>query len=86
MIPDLPHPHYLLPYRKALAEHGGFPFLGEVPIEADIRVKADAGEMPALFAADSPAREPLLRVTENMAIQIAKTLFENPGAPSLEIL
>lgn len=22
MVPDLPHPHYLLPYRKALAEHG----------------------------------------------------------------
>ncbi len=71
---------------KAKAEEMGVPFLGEIPIEADVRVKGDAGEMPGLYAEDSPAREPLLEVTQNVAMQIAKSLLENPSLPTLEVL
>lgn len=71
---------------KAKAEEMNVPFLGEVPIEADIRVKGDAGEMPVLFAEGSPTREPLLRVTENVAMSVARSLLENPSLPTLEVL
>jgi ATP-binding protein involved in chromosome partitioning len=64
----------------------GIPFLGEIPIEADIRVKGDAGKMSELFAEGSATRPPLLHVCEQTAIQIARQLLETPSMPSLEIL
>lgn len=71
---------------KRKAEELGVPFLGEIPIEADIRVKGDEGKISALFAEDSPARPHLLHVCEQMAMQIAKQLLETPQMPTLEIL
>lgn len=71
---------------KTKAQEMGVPFLGEVPIEAQIRVKGDEGQISGLLEEGSPAREPLLNVTEQVAIQIAKTLLESPQMPSLEIL
>jgi ATP-binding protein involved in chromosome partitioning len=71
---------------KQKAEQLGIPFLGEVPIEADIRIKGDAGRMSALFAEGNPARPHLLNITEQTAIQIARQLLETPVMPSLEIL
>jgi ATP-binding protein involved in chromosome partitioning len=68
------------------AEEMGVPFLGEVPIDADIRIKGDAGEMAALFAEGSPARPHLLHVCEQAAVQVAKQLLESPKMPTLEIL
>lgn len=71
---------------KKKAEELGLPFLGEVPIEADVRIKGDDGQMAALFAEGSPARPHLLNVCERIAIQIAKSLLESPQMPTLEIL
>jgi ATP-binding protein involved in chromosome partitioning len=71
--------------RRKAAELG-VPFLGEVPIDADIRIKGDEGKTAALFAADSPARPHLLHVCEQTAIQVAKQLLETPSMPTLEIL
>lgn len=71
---------------KAKAEQMGIPFLGEVPIEAIVRIRGDEGRVGALFSEDNPSREPLLRVTEQVAIQIARTLLEQPSLPNLEIL
>ena len=71
--------------RRKAAELG-VPFLGEVPIEAEIRIKGDEGKTAALFAADSPARPHLLHVCEQTAIQVAKQLLETPSMPTLEIL
>lgn len=68
------------------AEELGVPFLGEVPIEADIRIKGDSGQMSALFDDDSPACEPLMRVSQQVAMQIARQLLETPSLPTLEIL
>jgi ATP-binding protein involved in chromosome partitioning len=64
----------------------GVPFLGEVPIEADIRIKGDAGKTSALFDEQSPSRPHLLHVCEQTAIQVAKQLLETPTMPTLEIL
>jgi ATP-binding protein involved in chromosome partitioning len=62
------------------------PFLGEVPIEADIRIKGDEGRIAALFSEQSPSRPHLLHVCEQTAIQIARQLLETSTLPTLEIL
>ncbi|GAB4143444.1 MAG: Mrp/NBP35 family ATP-binding protein [Planctomycetaceae bacterium] len=71
---------------KQKAEEMGVPFLGEIPIDASIRVKGDAGEIAKLYADDSPVAGPLRHMCEQTAIQIAKTLLETPSMPTLEIL
>jgi ATP-binding protein involved in chromosome partitioning len=66
----------------------GVPFLGEVPTEARIRIDTDEGNLAGLFAEDNPAREPLLHVCEQTAMEIARQLLEGgqPDMPTLEIL
>ncbi len=71
---------------KAKAEELGVPFLGEIPIEAIVRIKGDAGEMPSLFSEDHPARQALVNVCQQTAMQVARELIEKPQPPTLEIL
>jgi len=71
--------------RKKAVEMG-VPFLGEIPIDAQIRVNGDAGKIRESFSASSPSRAQLLNVCEQTAIQIARTLLETPSMPTLEIL
>jgi len=71
---------------RSKSEELGVPFLGEVPIEASIRVLGDEGRTAALFESDSAARPHLLHVCEQTAMQIARQLLETPSLPSLEIL
>jgi len=71
---------------KAKAEELGVPFLGEIPIEADIRIKGDDGQIPALFSEEHAAQEALLNVCQQTAMQVARELLEKPQAPTLEIL
>lgn len=62
------------------------PFLGEMPIEAQVRIQGDAGDMVKLFDEDSPAREPLMNISQQVALEVAKKLFEGGSMPTLEIL
>jgi ATP-binding protein involved in chromosome partitioning len=71
---------------KQKASEMNIPFLGEVPIEAQIRIEGDAGRISHLYDEGSPAREPLTRMCEQVAIGIARTLLETPTMPTLEIL
>jgi ATP-binding protein involved in chromosome partitioning len=71
---------------KQKAADMGLPFLGEIPMEAQIRVRGDDGRIATLFDADSPARPHLLHICERAAVQIAKSLLETPTLPTLEIL
>jgi ATP-binding protein involved in chromosome partitioning len=71
---------------KAKAEELGIPFLGEIPIDASVRIQADAGQIGSLFAADSPVRPQLLHICEQAALEIARQFVEAPALPSLEIL
>jgi ATP-binding protein involved in chromosome partitioning len=64
----------------------GLPFLGEIPIEADIRVKGDDGKIAELFAEGSPSRGALLHMCERTAMEIAKSVMKGGGLPTLEIL
>ena len=71
---------------KAKAAELGLPFLGEIPIEAAIRIKGDAGEIAKLYADDSPARPHLIHMCQQAALQIAKSLLDAPKMPTQEIL
>lgn len=71
---------------RAKAAQLGLPFLGEIPSDPLIRIRGDEGRIGDLFAAESTSREPLTRMCERTAIQIAKNLLETPQMPSLEIL
>jgi ATP-binding protein involved in chromosome partitioning len=68
------------------AQELGVPFLGEVPIEADIRIKGDEGKTAALFQEESPSRPHLLAMCQRTALEVARQLLETPSMPTLEIL
>jgi ATP-binding protein involved in chromosome partitioning len=70
------------------AEEMGIPFLGDVPGESGIRQRGDDGRIASVFDEDSPSREPLLHVCQNVAMQIAKNLLggDAPVMPTLEVL
>lgn len=71
---------------KAKAEELGVPFLGEVPIDATLRVNGDAGQIAANFAEGCPSHAALTHVCERVAMQIAKEVLGRPKMPTLEIL
>lgn len=64
----------------------GVPFLGEIPIDAQVRIRGDEGRLASLFDDDNPSRPHLLNVCEQAAMQIARTLLETPQMPTLEVL
>lgn len=68
------------------AKEMGIPFLGEIPINADVRIKGDAGSIAELCNENSSVAEPIKNICEQTAIQIAKSLLETPSMPQLEIL
>lgn len=70
----------------AMATTHGVPFLGEIPMEAAIRVKTDEGSIASLFTDDNPARPHLMNMCQNTAMEIAKQLLESPQMPTLELL
>lgn len=71
---------------QAKAAELGIPFLGELPMDAGIRVAGDAGEIARLVREENPSRDALLTICENVAEQIAKSLLSAPSMPTLEIL
>ncbi|WP_232098890.1 Mrp/NBP35 family ATP-binding protein [Gimesia aquarii] len=71
---------------QAKGEELEIPFLGEIPMNAEIRIKSDSGNISQLVEDDSEAQAHLLKVAENVAIEIARNLITNPTRPPLEIL
>lgn len=68
------------------AEEMGIPFLGELPIDAGIRIRGDDGQIASLFSDENPSREALLGICRQTAMQVARQLLETPKMPTLEIL
>ncbi|MBI5759136.1 MAG: Mrp/NBP35 family ATP-binding protein [Planctomycetales bacterium] len=64
----------------------GVPFLGEIPMNAQLRVNGDAGRIADNFADDNPSAKFLRHMCEQTAMQIARQLLESPTMPTLEIL
>jgi ATP-binding protein involved in chromosome partitioning len=71
---------------KARAAELGIPFLGEVPSHPVIRERGDEGQMASLFRDDNPAKEALLNVCSQTALQVVRQLLDAPKGPTLEIL
>ncbi|WP_298865152.1 Mrp/NBP35 family ATP-binding protein [uncultured Gimesia sp.] len=71
---------------KARGEELQIPFLGELPMNAEIREKSDMGKIAQLVEEGSESRTHLLKMAETTAIEIARSLLENPITPPLEIL
>jgi ATP-binding protein involved in chromosome partitioning len=68
------------------AELLGVPFLGEVPLNINIRERGDEGKIQEALAPDSLARPYLLGVVEQLAAQISIQNIKTPKMPKLEIL
>ncbi len=68
------------------AEQLGVPFLGEVPLNINIRERGDEGKLKDSLAPGSAARPYLLGVVEQLAAQISIQNIKTPKMPKLEIL
>ncbi len=71
---------------RAKAAELNVPFLGEIPIDAQLRINGDAGQVGANFDEGNPSRPHLLHMCEQVAIQIVKSLLDTPKMPTLEIM
>lgn len=71
---------------RAKAEQLGLPCLGEIPLDPTLRVNGDEGQIAANFAENSTAREALLEISRNVALQVWRELQDGPALPTLEIL
>ena len=68
------------------AEQLGVPFLGEVPLNINVRERGDEGRFKDALEPGSPARPYLLGVVEQLAAQISIQNIKTPKMPKLEIL
>ena len=70
---------------RKYAEQAGIPFLGEIPINIQIRERGDSGQMGANF--EDPEVAPFL---QDLAVSMCRTLAEktaaNPPTPQLPVL
>ncbi|MCA9098229.1 MAG: ATP-binding protein, partial [Planctomycetaceae bacterium] len=64
----------------------GIPFLGEIPMNPQLRVNADQGQLQENFSADNPSRPALEHVAEQTAIRVVQELLSGPAMPTLEVL
>lgn len=68
------------------AEQLGVPFLGEVPLNVNVRERGDEGKLKDALAPGSASRPYLLGVVEQLAAQISIQNIKTPKMPKLEIL
>lgn len=68
------------------AEQLGVPFLGEVPLNINVRERGDEGKIQDALSEGSPSRPYLLTVVEQLAAQISIQNIKTPKMPKLEIL
>ena len=68
------------------AEQLGVPFLGEVPLQINLRESGDVGRLADSLGPGSPSRPYLLGVVEQLAAQISIQNIKTPKMPKLEIL
>ena len=67
------------------ADELGVPFLGEIPINLQMRINGDEGKLKDNLTEDSPSRQYLLNVCEQVAAQISIQNLTAGPLPTLEI-
>lgn len=70
---------------KSKAAEMGVPFLGDAPINIDLRKRGDDGQMADAYD-DPMVAEHLWEITRGMVRQIAKKHADQPAMPSLPVL
>lgn len=70
---------------KRKAAELGVPFLGDAPINVDLRKRGDDGQMSRAYD-DPQIAEPLLQITRGVVRQIVAARGGKPTAPSLPVL
>lgn len=71
---------------RKLAEQRGVPFLGEMPLQVQLREQGDEGKIGQAFADDSPARPYLMPIVEQLAAQVSVRNLKAPRMPKLEVI
>lgn len=70
---------------KEYAQQDGIEFLGEIPINIDLRKRGDAGKMPGNH--DDPQLTPYLEaIATNLCRTLVRRAMENPVQPQLPVL
>lgn len=71
---------------RQVAEHYGVPILGEIPLDAQVRVSGDTGQPVVMAAPDSPAGQALRQMAKEVAARVSvTTLTEQSHASPLII-
>jgi ATP-binding protein involved in chromosome partitioning len=68
------------------AEELGVPFLGEVPLNVNLRERGDEGRIREALDPESPSLPYLMGVVEQLAAQVSIQNLKTPKMPKLQIL
>ncbi len=68
-----------------LARMANVPFLGAVPMEAQVRISGDTGEPIVVSRPDSEAAQALKSIAEKVAARVSVEAFNKKNAPSISI-
>ncbi len=71
---------------KALAQQSGVPFLGAIPMQAEVRVAGDSGEPIVLAHPESSVARALISITQQVAAQLSLRAMRQPGTIPLEMI
>jgi ATP-binding protein involved in chromosome partitioning len=71
---------------RVMAEREGIPFLGEIPINLQIRIQGDQGRIREVYNSDSPVRTYLLQVCEQLAARISVQNLGTRALPKLDLM
>jgi ATP-binding protein involved in chromosome partitioning len=71
---------------KRTADQLSVPFLGEIPINTNIRIGGDVGDPVVHAQADSPYAQTIRQIARNLAAQISIRNLDKPQASKIEIL
>ena len=61
---------------KTTADHFEIPFLGEIPLNASIRLQCDTGKPPVLLGEDAPEAKPFFGIAREVAAGVEKIAVE----------
>jgi ATP-binding protein involved in chromosome partitioning len=71
---------------ETLAQTRGVPFLGRVPLEADVRKGGDYGRPIVIQSPESPAGQAFHDVAQNAAARVSVVLLQNADVIPLNII
>jgi ATP-binding protein involved in chromosome partitioning len=64
---------------RKLAEQAGVPFIGEIPMDPQVRVGSDTGVPVVISHPDSPVAQALVAVAKDIAARVSVLNFMNQG-------